>query len=886
MTEFSTPTRRFLPVILTASGGAFLAMLDSTVTNLAVPNLHQAFPTATVSSLSWVISAYAVMFAALLAPAGRLADVIGRRGLFVAGVGLFTVASLLSALAPTLPLLIVTRALQGAGGAAMIPASLAILLLDGPADKRHSSIGIWSATSAFAAAIGPTVGGLLVEAFGWRSVFVINLPFGVLLVISALRLLARPTGERGRAPDPVGIVLATVGVAGLTLGVTEGGTWGWTSPAVLISFVLGAVSVVAAILRSRGQAVPAIDSSLWANRTFTATNVVSLLYGLAQYPWILGCVLFLSNIWRYSELRTGLAMAPGAVVGSVAALAMGRLAPRLGGPRFATLLGLTSFAACAIWFVFGLPTHSSFLSVWLPGGTLIGLGMGSATTGTSSFAAMSAPPTKFATASGLNTTARQFGGALGVATLAAILALTSRSGSLTSDLGYHRLFIFCAVAVLAALAISAIWLRNNALAPAPPSAPAATTADRVDAAPSPVHDNLPGDRHLLVSAEPGVVAPLEGLRRDREPQGREAFEQHAQPDFHLDASQRRADAEVRAVTEGHLRRGIPVNVKRVRITEQVLVATRGAHVHYHGFLLLDERIPDPHVLYRDPVGERATGVVQPQQLLDRVGPQARVLQQLGQRIGVAGQGEHRAAQHGGAAVVTSDQQRAAQAGQFVLGKLALLVGDHRERLDQAGVGVLAIVGQFDEVVLQLRQRRSHLLLGVLLVEGKNSPRPPVELLPVDDGHAEHLAYHAARQWPREHLVQVDGRGHPRHVGQQLPHDQVDVRPQLLHPTCGERLRGQLAYPGVPGRVHVEQAVRIGQGHLHAGHSLVEGRRPAEPVVGQHGLDVLVLHQQPGLIAGRQRDRTHRPFTPQFGVFGRWLGGIGPQNRIRIHWCVV
>jgi EmrB/QacA subfamily drug resistance transporter len=477
MTELSAPTRRFLPVILTASGGAFLAMLDSTVTNLAVPNLHHDFPAATVSSLSWVISAYAVLFAALLAPAGRLADVIGRRSLFVIGVGLFTVASLLSALAPTLPVLIATRALQGAGGAAMIPASLAILLLDGPADKRHSSIGIWSATSAFAAAIGPTVGGLLVEEFGWRSVFVINLPFGVLLVISALRLLAKPTGERGRAPDPVGIVLATVGVGGLTLGVTEGGTWGWTSPAVLTSFVLGAASVVAAILRSRHQAVPAVDSSLWGSRTYTATNVVSLLYGLAQYPWILGCVLFLSNIWGYSELRTGLAMAPGAVVGSAAALIMGRLAPRLGGPRFATLLGLTSFAACALWFVFGLPAHSSFVSVWLPGGTLIGLGMGSATTGTSSFAAMSAPPSKFATSSGLNTTARQFGGALGVATLASILALASRSGGLTSYQGYHRVFIFCSVVVLAALAISVIWLRNSALAPAP--APTVQTADRV-----------------------------------------------------------------------------------------------------------------------------------------------------------------------------------------------------------------------------------------------------------------------------------------------------------------------------------------------------------------------------------------------------------------------
>jgi len=470
MTELTSPTRRrYLPVILTASGGTFLAMLDSTVTNLAVPNLQHAFPAAAVSTLSWVISAYAVMFAALLAPAGRLADVLGRRRLFVLGVSLFTLSSLLCALAPSLIMLIVARALQGAGGACMIPASLAILLLDGPADKRSHSIGIWSATSAFAAAVGPTIGGLLVEEFSWRSVFVINLPFGVLLVISALRLLAKPTGDRSQIPDPVGIVLATIGVGGLTLGVTEGGTWGWTSAAVLASLVVGVLAIALAIVRSRGQQVPAIESSLWSNRTFTMTNVVSLLYGLAQYSWMLACVLFLTNIWGYSELLTGLAMAPGAVVGSLAALAAGRIGPKLrGGPRFATLFGLTSFLACALWFTFGLPAHPAFVAVWLPGGTLIGLGMGAATTGTSGFAAQSAPPTKFATSSGLNTTARQFGGALGVAVLATIVALTPNHGSLGAYASYHNIFVFCSIAVVLALAISAIWLHLTPVKPAAP----------------------------------------------------------------------------------------------------------------------------------------------------------------------------------------------------------------------------------------------------------------------------------------------------------------------------------------------------------------------------------------------------------------------------------
>jgi EmrB/QacA subfamily drug resistance transporter len=474
MSEPAITRRRYLPVILTASGGTFLAMLDSTVTNLAVPNLQQDFPTAGVASLSWVISAYAVLFAALLTPAGRLADTIGRRRLFLTGVGLFTVASLACALAPSLPVLIITRAVQGAGAAAMIPASLAILLLDGPADRRATSIGIWSATSAFAAAVGPAVGGLLVDSLTWRSVFVINLPFGVLLVYSAMRLLERPPArEHPGIPDPLGTVLATVGIGTLTLAVTEGGTWGWLSTATLACFVIGALGVVSAILRSRRQAIPAIDTTLWANRTFTATNVVSLLYGMAQYPWMLACVLYLTNIWRYSELQAGLAMTPGAVVASGAAIGMGKLAPRLGGPRFASMFGLVSFGACAVWFIFGLTVTPHFLTLWLPGSALIGLGMGSATTGTSSAAAMSAPPVKFATSSGLNTTARQFGGALGIAALAAILGVGG-DGLLTSA-GYHRAFVFCLTAIVLALLITAAWMRITPPAPAA-QAPAATAA--------------------------------------------------------------------------------------------------------------------------------------------------------------------------------------------------------------------------------------------------------------------------------------------------------------------------------------------------------------------------------------------------------------------------
>jgi EmrB/QacA subfamily drug resistance transporter len=323
-------------------------MLDSTVTSLAVPNLHQNFPTASLTGLSWVISGYAVMFAAWLAPAGRISDALGRRRMFVLGTGLFALASLGCAVAPSLPVLIAARVVQGAGAAAMIPASLAILLLDGPSDRRAGSIGIWAATSAFAAAIGPGIGGILVDAFNWRAVFVINIPFVIVLIISARRLLDPPAkASAAQLPDWLGTLLIALGIASVTLGVTEGGTWHWSNVKTLASLIAGLLVIAAALARSRTQPVPAIDTSLWGSRTFTASNVVSLLYGMAQYPFMLVGVLFVIDAWHYSVLQAGFANTPGAVSAGIIAIIMGRMSARLGGPRFVTIFGPSASPAPA-----------------------------------------------------------------------------------------------------------------------------------------------------------------------------------------------------------------------------------------------------------------------------------------------------------------------------------------------------------------------------------------------------------------------------------------------------------------------------------------------------------------------------------------------------------
>src|SRR3954470_14563333 len=255
-----------MPVLLIASGATFLAFLDVTVVNLAFPDLAKDFRGTSVTELSWVITAYAVLFAALLTPAGRVADRSGRRRVFLGGVALFTLASLASALAPSVGTLVAARALQGAAAAAMIPAALGLVLAETPADKRSAAIGLWGAAGAMAAAAGPTLGGLLVNGLGWRSVFYVNVPIGIAIVAGARAVVRPAPGEGGRAPDVAGTLAVVSGIALAVLGVTQGENWGWGSPATLSALAGGALLVAIALGRSTRHPAPAVETSLWGNR--------------------------------------------------------------------------------------------------------------------------------------------------------------------------------------------------------------------------------------------------------------------------------------------------------------------------------------------------------------------------------------------------------------------------------------------------------------------------------------------------------------------------------------------------------------------------------------------------------------------------------------------
>ncbi|MFE9427620.1 DHA2 family efflux MFS transporter permease subunit [Kitasatospora sp. NPDC006697] len=441
--------------LVLASGATFLAVLDTTVVNIAFADLRKSFPHEALANLTWVVTSYTIVFAALLAVAGRVADVVGRRRLFLWSTALFTLASLLSGVAQGLDMLVIARAVQGLGAAGMIPSALGLVLAHTPPQRRHAAIGVWGAVGSLAAAVGPSLGGLLVDVWGWRAVFLINLPLGLVIVaLTALRLTADRTSGR-RMPDPVGTVALALGLGGLVFGVTQGSDWGWSDGRVLGLLIGGAVFTVLALVLSRRHSSPAIEWDLWRSRVFAGTNVSSFFFGASMYAYLLSSLLFLNAVWNYSELKAGLAVSPGAFAAAIGAVAVGRFA----GPSrqwIAVGIGSALFGG-SLFALYGLlGTDQQYLAVMLPIGIVAGIGIGAALTGISNAAAAALPADRFAAGTGLLMTSRQVGGALGIAVFAAIL---SDSGVIGPH-GYLRAFLASAICAVIA-AVSAVGLRER-----------------------------------------------------------------------------------------------------------------------------------------------------------------------------------------------------------------------------------------------------------------------------------------------------------------------------------------------------------------------------------------------------------------------------------------
>jgi EmrB/QacA subfamily drug resistance transporter len=402
-----------------ACAGAFLAFLDTTIVNIAFPDISASFAGSGRDALSWVLDGYFVVIAALLVPAGGLADRFGHKRIFLLGIASFTVASLLCAVAPSLELLIASRVLQGVGAAMIAPSSLAIVLDSFPAERRSAGVGLWGAAAAAAAATGPTLGGALVELADWRLVFLVNLPLGAAILLSGRQRLAERPPRDSRLPDLPGALALALALASITLGIVEGNDWGWDAAPTLASFAAGALLLGAVIARSTRHPRPIVEPALFAHRSFRLGNLGTLLFSAAFFSIVLGNVLFLTSIWGYTVLQAGLATLPGPAWTTVVSGPAGKLADRFG-HRAVVVPGTLLFAA-GVMILRSAGPEPDWLGLWLPGSTLTGIGIGLAFPTLGSAAIRDVPDDRFATASAVNAAFRQVGAVLGTAILIAIV---------------------------------------------------------------------------------------------------------------------------------------------------------------------------------------------------------------------------------------------------------------------------------------------------------------------------------------------------------------------------------------------------------------------------------------------------------------------------------
>jgi EmrB/QacA subfamily drug resistance transporter len=451
--------RRWKVLIVTAVA-VFMSFLDVTIVNVAFPDLERDFSEASRADLSWVLNSYNIVFAALLVPAGRVADLIGRRRMFFIGISTFLVASALCGIAGSPELLVAARVLQAAGGAILVPTSLGLLLPEFPLQSRATAVAIWGATGAVAAALGPSLGGVLVDELGWRWVFFVNLPIGLAALAPARRLLRETRVGEGDLPDALGSGLLIAGVGALALGIVKGPEWGWDSARVLASLGAAAVLLPAVVLRSARHRAPVIELSLFRARSFAVANAGVLVFSSAFYAMFLASVLFLTQVWGYSILTAGFALTPGPLMAALSAPVGGRLSDRFG-QRVVAIPGGLLFAAGTGLLAVGVDATPDYLVEYLPAQLLVGAGVGLSFAAWSSAAVAELPPARFATGSAVLSCLRQIGAVLGVAVLVAVL----EAGSDPLD-AFVEAWTLMAIAGVVAAALAIALGRVRAATPA------------------------------------------------------------------------------------------------------------------------------------------------------------------------------------------------------------------------------------------------------------------------------------------------------------------------------------------------------------------------------------------------------------------------------------
>jgi EmrB/QacA subfamily drug resistance transporter len=439
--------------------GLFMIMLDNTVVNVAVPSIQRDLGVG-LSELQWIVTGYALSFAALMLTGGKLADMLGRRRIFVIGIVIFTIASLFCGLAESGQSLIAWRIIQGVGAALMNPATLAIISATFPPRQRGMAIGIWAGVSALALAIGPLVGGLLTEHLSWSWVFFVNVPVGVLGVAASYLLIdeSRDMSEEQRL-DLAGLLTSGLGLFALTYGLIEANTYGWSSARIVGSFVAAAVLLTSFVVLELRQRVPMLDLTLFRNGTFAGANVVILMVGLAMFGVFFFVSLYMQNILGFSAVQAGAAFLPMTVLIILVAPIAGKLSDRIGS-RWLMTTGMTLLGIQLLYYS-TLGTTANFWDL-LPALLIGGVGMSLTMTPSAAAIIGSVPTDKAGVGSAVMNSMRQVGGSIGVALIGAIIAAKvgdQRSPEAFVD-GFSTALVVAAVFAFVGAVVAAVTVRK------------------------------------------------------------------------------------------------------------------------------------------------------------------------------------------------------------------------------------------------------------------------------------------------------------------------------------------------------------------------------------------------------------------------------------------
>jgi EmrB/QacA subfamily drug resistance transporter len=388
--------------------------------NVAFPDMKASFEGESLASLGWVINAYTIAFAAILLPAGRLADSHGRRRMFYAGLTLFALGSLITGAAPTLPIVVLGRTVQGMGGALIAPASLGLLLEASPPDEITRSVALYGGITALGVATGPTLGAFIVDSAGWRWSFLLSLPIAFVAWFVGRKHLSTARGAQRQRVDAIGVVLAALAMASVSLAIAEGGNWGWTSGRTLTAFAVGFAAGVWFVLRCQHHPDPVLPIELFRVRAFALSTSATVLFGVSTGALLLANVLFLTEVWNYSIVRAGLAMAPSPIVAALAAPLVGRFGARLG-ERTIGVPGALILAFAAWWLRFHVDVEPNYWTDWFPGAAMAGLGINTAFPMLQSAGVRDVGAARFSIANASTRAALQLGSAVGIAGLVAIL---------------------------------------------------------------------------------------------------------------------------------------------------------------------------------------------------------------------------------------------------------------------------------------------------------------------------------------------------------------------------------------------------------------------------------------------------------------------------------